>query len=190
MLFSRNWLSDYVELPGDTPELARRLTSIGLAVEGIQEKDGDTVLDVDITTNRPDCMNHLGLARELAVAYGRPLKAPRPAPAETAESIDGAARVEVEDREGCPRYAARVVRGVRIGPSPDWLKARLEAIGSRSINNVVDVTNFILWEMGQPLHAFDLAKLPGGRIVVRRARAGERLTTLDGVERGSVPRCW
>lgn len=187
MLFSRNWLNDYVELPADVRELARRLTSVGLAVEGIEEKDGDAILDIDVTTNRPDCMNHFGLAREVAVVYERPLRKPPAAPAEAAESIEGVARVDVEDPEGCPRYAARVVRGVRVGPSPGWLKARLEAIGLRPINNVVDVTNFILWEMGQPLHAFDLARLPGGRVVVRRARAGERLTTLDGVERELGP---
>lgn len=187
MLFSRNWLAQYVDLPEDPAELARRLTLAGMAVEQIERRGDDYVLDVDVTTNRPDCMNHLGLAREAAVLWDRPLRRPPAAPEEAAEATSGAAQVRIEDPVGCPRYAARVVRGVRVGPSPDWLRERLEAIGQRSINNVVDVTNFILWELGQPLHAFDLAKLGQeegkAAIVVRRARPGEKLTTLDGVER-------
>lgn len=191
MLFSRSWLADYVELPADVGDVQRRLTAVGLAVEGLEERGGDTVFDVDVTTNRPDCMNHLGLARELAVIYGRPLKRPASQPEETAERVDAvdtAAAVEIEDWEGCPRFVARVVRGVKIGPSPDWLRARLEAIGLRPINNVVDVTNFILWEMGQPLHAYDLAKLAGSRLIARRAREGETLVTLDGAGRKLDPR--
>ena len=206
MEFSLAWLADYVDLPADSADLARRLTAAGFAVEGMSAHGTDTVLDVDVTTNRPDCMNHLGLAREIATIYGVPLRRPgtevgaglAPAregtspsptsdPGQGNERVTGAARVEVEDAEGCPRFAARVVRGVRVGPSPEWLRGRLAAIGLRSINNVVDVTNFILWELGQPLHAYDLAKLAGPAIVVRRARAGERLTTLDGVERGLDP---
>jgi phenylalanyl-tRNA synthetase beta chain len=187
MEFSLRWLADYVDLPADPRDLARRLTAAGFAVEGISAHGDDTILDVEVTTNRPDCMNHLGLAREVAVLYDRPLRVPGTAPAEAPEQIENAARVVVEDREGCPRYAARVVRGVKVGPSPEWLRERLESIGLRPINNVVDVTNFILWEMGQPLHAFDLAKLAGATIVVRRARAGERLFTLDGQERELDP---
>lgn len=187
MLFSKSWLADYVELPADAADMQRRLTAAGLAVEGLEERGDDTILDVEVTTNRPDCMNHLGLARELAVIYGRPLKRPASQPAESSERVEDAAAVDIEDWEGCPRFVARVVRGVRIGPSPDWLRERLEAIGLRPINNVVDVTNFILWEMGQPLHAYDLAKLAGSRIVVRRAREGEALVTLDGVERRLDP---
>jgi phenylalanyl-tRNA synthetase beta chain len=187
MEFSLSWLADYVDLPADPTELARRLTAAGLAVEGVSARDGDTVVDVDITTNRPDCMNHFGLAREISVLYGCPLRRPAAAPAETSERSHAAVRVTLEDPEGCPRYVARVVRGVKIGQSPDWLRRRLESIGLRSINNVVDVTNFILWELGQPLHAFDLAKLAGPEIIVRRAREGERLTTLDGAERELDP---
>lgn len=190
MLFSKSWLSDYVDLPADVQEIGRRLTAAGLAVEGLEERGGDTILDVEVTTNRPDCMNHLGLARELAVIFGRPLKRPPVFPEEAAEranAADTVAAVDVEDWDGCPRFVARVVRGVAIGPSPDWLRNHLEAIGLRSINNVVDVTNFILWEMGQPLHAYDLSKLAGRRIVVRRARPGETLVTLDGAERKLTP---
>jgi phenylalanyl-tRNA synthetase beta chain len=130
-------------------------------------------------------MNHLGLARELAVLYGRPLRPPAFALPERLG--EHAAEVEVQESAACPRYVARVISGVRVGPSPEPLRRRLTAIGLRSINNVVDVTNFVLWELGQPLHAYDLARLEGHRIVVRRARAGERLTTLDGVDRELDP---
>jgi phenylalanyl-tRNA synthetase beta chain len=190
MEFSLAWLAEYVDLPADPQELARRLTAAGLAVEGMTASEGDdddTLFDVDITTNRPDAMNHFGLAREIATILGTPLRRPPASPVEGPEPVGDAARVAVEDAEGCPRFAARVVRGVTIGPSPDWLRRRLEAIGLRPISNVVDVTNFILWELGQPLHAYDLGKLAGGTLVARRARPGERLTTLDGVERELDP---
>src|SRR5436305_4336031 len=190
MEFSLAWLAGYVDLPADPHELARRLTAAGLAVEGVSSPAGnieDTVLDVDVTTNRPDCMSHFGLAREISVILGHPLKRPDACPQEGPEPVGDALRVAIEDSEGCPRFAARVVRGVKVGPSPDWLRARLESIGLRSINNVVDVTNFVLRELGQPLHAYDLAKLAGRRVAVRRARAGERLTTLDGVDRELDP---
>lgn len=187
MEFSLRWLAEYVDLPADPQELQRRLTEAGLNVEGLTVRGDDTVLDVEVTTNRPDCMNHFGLAREVAVLYGRPLRRPPAAPAEGPQRTGDAARVVIEDLEGCPRFAARVVRGVRVGPSPDWLRRRLESIGLRSINNVVDVTNFVLWELGQPLHAYDLAKVAGGTLVARRARPGERLVTLDGQERRLDP---
>jgi phenylalanyl-tRNA synthetase beta chain len=207
MKFSLEWLREYVDVPQigrEVPgvstdaemeqvnELARRLTFAGLNVEEWgelpdEEDPRDVLLDIEVTTNRPDCMNHLGLAREVSVLYDRPLRRPPAAPAEGSERTTDVARIVVEDFEGCPRFAARVVRGVRVGPSPDWLRRRLESIGQRSINNVVDVTNFVLWELGQPLHAYDLAKLAGGTLRARRARAGERLVTLDGQERRLDP---
>lgn len=183
MIFSRNWLAAYVDLPADAHELAARLTAVGLAVEGVEERGDDLLLDIDVTTNRPDCMNHLGIAREVALATGRALRSPVPAPAEGVDPTSSAITVSLEDEAGCPRYVARVVRGLTVGPSPPWLVERLAAVGVRSINAVVDVTNFVLWETGQPLHAFDLATLAGGEIIVRRARPGERLVTLDGEER-------
>src|SRR6185369_8445029 len=178
MLFSRNWLAEYVDLPADPHEVARRLTAAGLNVEGVEEKGNDFLLDIDVTTNRPDCMNHLGLAREAAVIFGTPLRRPPFIPDEATDKAADLASVAIEDFQGCPRFTARVIRGVKIGPSPAWLRERLESIGQRSINNVVDVTNFVLWETGQPLHAYDLAKLGGRRLVARRARSGEMLTTL------------
>ncbi|HEX3126854.1 MAG TPA: phenylalanine--tRNA ligase subunit beta [Thermoanaerobaculia bacterium] len=187
MLFSKDWLAEYVDLPEPTEEIARKLTDVGLAIEGTEGDGEDVQFDIEVTSNRVDCMNHLGVARELAVIYGRPLRMPPTAPPEGTARVEEATRVDIEDEEGCPRFVARVVRGVKIGPSPDWLRKRLESIGSRSINNVVDVTNFILWEMGQPLHAYDLAKLEEQRLVVRRAREGETLVTLDGIERKLTP---
>ncbi|MCP4655955.1 MAG: phenylalanine--tRNA ligase subunit beta [bacterium] len=197
MHISRDWLSDYVELPEVVSELAERLTFAGLAVEGIDSvtlSDGseDLVLDVDTPTNRPDCMNHLGLAREVATLFGRPLRPPQVELSEAAAAAGEVAALSIEDYELCPRYAGVVIRGVRVGPSPDWLVRRLEAIGSRSINNIVDITNFVLWETGQPLHAFDLERLaaaPAGvpEIRVRRALPGEELVTLDGEHRELDP---
>jgi phenylalanyl-tRNA synthetase beta chain len=154
----------------------------------------DDVLDVDVTTNRPDCMNHLGLARELAVLFDRPLVPPpalaagaAPAAAAVPSEMPAILAVEVEDPADCPRFVARAAAGITVGPSPRWLVRRLEAIGLRSINNVVDVTNFVLWETGQPLHAYDLDRLAGPRLVVRRARPGEELVTLDGAQRRLDP---
>ncbi|HSF43864.1 MAG TPA: phenylalanine--tRNA ligase subunit beta [Thermoanaerobaculia bacterium] len=188
MLFASEWLARYVDLPEDPRETARRLTAAGLAVEKTEEVDGGgVVFDIEVTTNRPDCMNHFGVARELSVLLDRPLRAPGFDVEEDARSVDSVAKVIVHDPAGCPRYAARAVAGVKIGPSPEWMKKLLEAIGSRSINNVVDVTNFLLWEWGQPLHAFDLDKLTDHTVVVRRALEGEKLRTLDGVERTLDP---
>ncbi len=187
MRFSCEWLSRYVDLP-DPIELSLRLTAAGLAVETMERRDGDTLLDVEVTTNRPDAMCHFGLAREIATILNRPLRRPPVAPEREGggRSVD-VVTVEIAEPGLCPRFVGRVVRGVRIGPSPDWLRAALESIGHRSINNVVDVTNFVLWELGQPLHAYDLAKLGGAKILVRRARAGERIKTLDGVDRPLDP---
>ncbi len=205
MKFSYSWLADYVDLPplfsvkgetGGTPagveELARELTSVGLNVEGVEivapgTDVMDAVLDVEVTSNRPDCMNHLGLAREIAVKRSMALRKPVFSFTESFSSPSPKTSVQLEDPIGCPRFVARVIRGVQVGPSPEWLVRRLEAIGSRSINNIVDATNFCLWESGQPLHAYDLATVPGGELRVRRARAGEKLTTLDGKERELDP---
>lgn len=148
---------------------------------------GDVLFDLDIASNRGDCFSHFGVARELAGALGRPLRRPETAPAESGPPTADLVRVRVEDPEGCPRYLARLIEGVRVGPSPEWLVKRLASIGQRSINNVVDVTNLILWELGQPLHAFDADRVEGREIVVRRARPGETLRTLDGVERALSP---
>ncbi|MGE5232624.1 MAG: phenylalanine--tRNA ligase subunit beta [Acidobacteriota bacterium] len=201
MKFSYRWLADYVELGAPSAaaaeDLGRRLTAVGLNVEAIDPigaHGDDFVLDADITTNRPDCMNHLGLAREAAVALGKPLRVPAVELDEAAEPTAKWVQVGIDPEAAvaCPRYVARIVRRVKVGPSPEWLQARLRAIGQRPINNVVDVTNFVLWETGQPLHAFDLGKIARGasslpEIHVRFVTAGEVLRTLDGVERKLDP---
>jgi phenylalanyl-tRNA synthetase beta chain len=145
------------------------------------------MLDAELTSNRADCLGHYGIAREAAALYHLPLKPVEAYPRETAENASTATRVEIESPELCGRYTARVLRGVKVGPSPDWLRQRLEALGQTSINDVVDATNYVMMELGHPLHAFDLDLLNDHRIVVRRARPGEKISTLDGVERTLTP---
>src|SRR6204780_746195 len=178
-----NWLKEFVDATAPAAELRSRLSLAGIAVDSVEESAAGPVLDAEITANRPDCLGHYGMAREVAAIYRLPVKALQPKLKEAAIKASDATRVEIEVPELCGRYTARVMRGVKIQPSPDWLRQRLEAIGQKSINNVVDVTNYVVFELGQPMHAFDLDKLSERRIVVRRARAGERIRTLDGVER-------
>jgi phenylalanyl-tRNA synthetase beta chain len=178
-----NWLKEFVDATAPAAELRSRLSLAGVAVDSVEESAAGPVLDAEITANRPDCLGHYGMAREVAAIYRLPVKAPQPKLKEAAIKASDATRVEIELPELCGRYTARVMRGVKIQPSPDWLRQRLEAIGQNSINNVVDVTNYVMFELGQPMHAFDLDKLSERRIVVRRARAGEKIRTLDGVER-------
>ncbi len=183
MKFDLAWLTEHLTTEPDADVLAERLTASGFLVELRENVAGGAVWDVEITTNRPDAMNHRGLAREAAVAVASGL---RPLAVDLAESDEAAgdlAAVEIAAPELCPRYVARIVRGVRLGPSPEPLQRRLERCGVRPINAIVDATNYVLLELGQPLHAFDLALLKGRRIVVRRAHEEERLTTLDGVSR-------
>lgn len=178
-----SWVLEHLEEASPAAELAERLTACGLNVEVRTPQGDDELWEVDVTTNRPDCLNHRGIAREAAAASGGRLK-PLPVTVwEKGPAVEQLARVTVEDPEGCPRYCARVIRGVRVGPSPQWLVQRLTACGIRPINNVVDATNYVLLDLGHPLHAFDLEKLDGRHIRVRRARTGEKLVTLDGEER-------
>jgi len=188
MRISYNWLQDFVDidiLGIDPEELGKTLTTVGLAVELIEECDGDIVFDLDVTSNRSDCLNHLGVAREIAAYHRLNLRKPDSTspPHDKADEKNFPASVEILDPDLCPRYTARVITGVKIGESPDWMKARLEAIGQRPINNLVDITNYVLFEVGHPLHAFDYEKLGGRQIVVRRALDGEKIVTLDGIER-------
>src|SRR6476661_5192146 len=183
MLISYNWLRELTGTKLTPLELRERLTMVGLAIDSVDESDGDSLLDVEVPSNRPDCLSHVGIAREVAVIEKSKVQGPKSKVAKTAGKASEFATVEIVDADLCPRYAARIVRGVKIGPSPDWLAKRLNEIGQRPINNVADITNYVLHELGQPLHAFDLTKLNGRKIIVRRARAGEKLQTLDGVER-------
>jgi len=147
----------------------------------------DVILEVNVTPNRPDALSHLGIARELAAILGVPVRRPEARLAEAGPPAADAVRIRIDAPEKCARYTARVIEGVKIGPSPAWLARRLEACGVRSISNVVDATNLVLLELGHPLHAFDLEKVAGREIVVRTARPGERITTLDGKDRALDP---
>jgi phenylalanyl-tRNA synthetase beta chain len=183
MKILHEWLKEFVDVAAPAAELRARLSLAGISVDSIEESAAGPVLDAEITANRPDCLGHYGIAREIAAIYRLPLKPVQPKLKESAEKASDATRVEIESPDLCGRYTARILRGVKIGPSPDWLRQRLEALGQKSINNVVDATNAVMFELGQPLHAFDLDKLAERRIVVRRARPGEKMRTLDGVER-------
>jgi phenylalanyl-tRNA synthetase beta chain len=182
MKISLDWLKEYVRLDLPLPRLIERLTMIGLVAESWEDRDGDTVLDLETYANRPDTLGHLGVAREVAAALGLPLEAKSWPLTESSEETARAASIQILDEDLCPRYCGILVRGLKVGPSPDWLRRRIEAMGLNSVNNVVDVTNYVLFETAQPIHAFDLAKIGGGAIVVRRARKGESLKTLDGRE--------
>ena len=183
MFISYNWLRELTGTKLDPQELRERLTNVGLAVDAVAERGGDFVLDVEVPSNRGDCLSHVGIAREVATIEKTEVQSPKSKVQSSAGNTRDFASVEIRDADLCPRYAARVVRGVKIAPSPDWLAKRLEVIGQRPINNVADITNYVLHELGQPLHAFDLAKLGEQKIVVRRAAKNETIKTLDGVER-------
>ena len=175
------WLKDYVDIDASLEAVCSSLTRIGLEIEGVEGTGSDAVLEVNVTPNRPDCLNLFGIARELAAVHGWPLKAPDTA-FQFSEQESGVG-VEIVDADLCHRYAARLVEGVRVGPSPPWMVRRLEQAGVRPINSVVDITNYVLMELGHPMHAFDRDRISGHKIFVARASAGEKLTTLDGVER-------
>jgi phenylalanyl-tRNA synthetase beta chain len=182
MKISLNWLSDYVETDLSAEEVAEILSDLGLPYEGIEYLGNDAVIDVEVTTNRGDCLSYIGIARELAAATGRQLKLPEVKLMESGKDVAEFASVEILEPDLCGRYTARIIENVKIGPSPDWLKSRIEAVGLRSVNNVVDVTNYAMMEAGQPPHAFDYVRITDGKIIVRKAVAGERLTSIDGTK--------
>jgi len=185
MKLSPAWLREFVDARVDDRRLAQDLTAVGIAVESISGEGKSTVFEMEIGTNRPDAMNHYGVAREASVIYNLPLRAlDSKLPAAPGNS-DFA--IEIADQTGCARYTARVVRDVKIKPSPDAMATRLLLVDQRPINNAADATNYTLWEMGHPTHVFDLDLLEGGKILVRRAFSGETLKTLDGVERKLTP---
>jgi len=176
---SLNWLTDYVDVSLPAGELAKIFKHIGLPVEEIISTDTDVVLDLEVTSNRSDCLGHLGVARELAAATGKPFNPPQIGELPISGKASELTSIEVLAPDLCPRYTARVISGVKVGPSPAWMVERLEAVGMRSINNVVDATNYVLMEYSQPLHSFDYDKLEGRRIVIRRAAGGEVLVSID-----------
>ncbi|MHC4238279.1 MAG: phenylalanine--tRNA ligase beta subunit-related protein, partial [Planctomycetota bacterium] len=180
MKVSLNWLKDYIEIEHSPEEIAEILSDLGLPCEGIENIGDDAIIDLEITSNRGDCLSYIGVARELAVATGKQLKLP----VVELDELDGEAAefcsVEIAEPDLCERYTARIVKGVKVGPSPDWMRKRLEAAGLRTVNNVVDATNYAMLETGQPPHAFDYGKIADGKIVVRRVIAGERIVSIDG----------
>lgn len=200
MKLSANWIRDYIDLTVDDRRLAEDLTDVGLGVEGIEGVGADTIFEMEIGTNRPDAMNHYGVAREAAAICDVPLKPidPKLPPAAKAESFsatdaalkgrssterDVAFPITVEEHSLCPRFSARVIRNTHIKASPEKIARRLQLLDQRPISNAVDATNYVLWEIGKPTHVFDMDLLEGGKIIVRKARPGETLKTLDGVER-------
>jgi phenylalanyl-tRNA synthetase beta chain len=183
MKISLNWLQEFVEIPVEPRQLRRDLTMLGLNVESAAAVQDGWVLEVEVTTNRPDCLSHYGVAREAATFYRRLLKRLEFPVKESAEPALSEISIEIAAPDLCGRYCGRVVRNVQVKPSPEWLQKRLEAVGQRPINNVADVTNYVLLELGHPLHAFDLSRIRQRKIIVRRAKAGEHLRTLDGVDR-------
>jgi phenylalanyl-tRNA synthetase beta chain len=187
MLVSWNWLKQYVPLDMSHDDLVHRLTMSGLNHEGTEKVDGDRVIDLEVTSNRPDCLGHIGIAREIAVLFELPLTEPEIKLNESDRSVDELLSVKIDAPDLCNRFTARVIEGVKIGPSPDWLLDRLEAIGIKPVNNVVDVTNFVMMECGQPLHAFDADKIDGNQIIVRAAQKGEKLVAIDHTEYELLP---
>ncbi|MFM7205966.1 MAG: phenylalanine--tRNA ligase subunit beta [Planctomycetaceae bacterium] len=179
MIISTNWLADYVQVPGAIDDMVERLLMAGLNHESTTTVGGDTAVELEVTSNRPDCLGHIGVAREVAALFGRPLHVPDPRPLEGDGAAAESVAVEIRAPDICPAYTARVIRGVTVGPSPAWLVDRLATVGVASVNNVVDVTNYVMLECGQPLHAFDLAKIRGGRVIVRRALAGEPFVAIN-----------
>lgn len=180
------WLEDYIEVDIPVEELAHRLTMAGIAVENIEKVDNDTILELDLTPNRGDCLGIINIAREVAALTGKPLDIPRTKLDEIDEKVEDFVKITVESNL-CKRYSARVMKNVRVEPSPAWMQERLTKAGIRPINNIVDVTNYVMLETNQPMHAFDYDLLEGKQIVVREARAGEELVTLDGTRRELQP---
>jgi phenylalanyl-tRNA synthetase beta chain len=191
MKLAANWIRDFVDLTVDDRRLAEDLTDVGLGVEGISGTGSDIVFEMEIGTNRPDAMNHYGVAREAAAIYDLPLKelsAESPLLAKDARNgAPGGTEavpfpIMVEETQLCPRFSARVIHGTRITSSPDKVAQRLQLLDQRPISNAVDATNYVLWEIGKPTHVYDMDLLEGGKIIVRKAREGETLKTLDGVQ--------
>src|SRR6202049_1890674 len=184
-----NWLKDFVDVTAPSDELASRLALSGTNIGGVETGPHGAVIDAEVSSNRPDCLGHYGIAREVGAIYKLPLKQVSPKPSESAAKTAETIKVGIRSPELCGRFTARVIRSVKIQPSPAWLKNRLEACGVASINNVVDISNYVMLELGHPLHTFDYDKIRDHSIVVRGAKprasnapntAGEKIKTLDG----------
>ncbi|MFH1354855.1 MAG: phenylalanine--tRNA ligase subunit beta [Candidatus Omnitrophota bacterium] len=198
MKVTYQWLKDFLEIKLSADKLADQLTMAGLEVTSLEKCSGDVVFEIEVTSNRPDCLSILGIAREVAAISGVKLGSrcsvfssrlktknlkPKTRLSREQSRENLSLKIKVEDKKDCPLYTAKIIKGVKVGPSPDWLKKRLESVGCRSVNNIVDITNYVLFEYGEPLHAFDLSRLRGDTIIVRRAKSGEKLTTIDADEK-------
>lgn len=179
MIVSWNWLTDYVNLTMPHDELVDRLTMSGLNHEETRAVGKDQAIDLEVTSNRSDCLGHLGVAREIAALFDIPISIPDPQPATNGDAVEQHVSVEIKNPETCFRYTARLIRGVKIGPSPVWMQERLTTLGIGVVNNVVDATNYVMFECGQPLHAFDFAKIHDGKIIVRSAGDKETIAAID-----------
>ena len=180
MRISLDWLNDYIQTGLNAEEIADILSDLGFPCEGIVYLPGDSVIDVEITSNRGDCLGYIGIARELAAVTGKELKIPTVKPNESDKDVTAFTNVQIDEPDLCCRYTARIIEGVKIGPTPDWMKKRLKAVGIRSVNNVVDATNYAMLETSQPPHAFDFDKIAQGKIIVRKAIHGEIIVSIDG----------
>ena len=178
-----NGLKDFVDVTASPQEVASRLALSGTNIAGVEIGPHGPVIDAEVSSNRPDCLGHYGIAREVGAIYKLPLKHVSPKPAESAAKTSDVVKVEIQAPELCGHFTARVIRNVKIQPSPKWLKDRLEASGVASISNVVDISNYVMLELGHPLHTFDYDKVRDHKIVVRRAKQNEKMRTLDGVDR-------
>lgn len=192
MKVTYNWLKEFIEIKIPARKLAERLTMAGLEVTSLEERYGDFVFEIEVTPNRPDWLSVIGVARETAAITGTKMLTSWPvgrAVGFNRQTGKPANRltINIEDKKDCPLYTARIIKGVKVGPSPDWLQRRLELVGLRPVNNIVDITNYVLMETGQPLHAFDLNKIKNGAIFVRRAMESERIVTIDGKQQELNP---
>ena len=190
MKFALSWIADFVDVEkaGGADGVRKKLALAGLPVESAERAGTDTILDVEITPNRPDAMSHRGIARDLAAMAALSMAGPNvPTPAASSAAVDSMTSVTIEVPRLCRRFGARVLTGIGAGAAPESVRTRLAAIGAKSISAAVDATNYVLWDIGQPLHAFDLDWLAGRKLIVRRAHKGEKLVTLDGVERALDP---
>ena len=170
-----SWIREFVEVNASAEEIGAQMGLRGLPLESLETHGDDVVMDFEVTANRPDCMSVIGIAREIATAYGLPLGGTEVPPLQT----NGGVPITIDEPAMCCRYVGAAA-DVTVGPSPQWMQDRLTMCGVRPISNIVDITNYVMLELGQPMHAFDLAKMRGGMIIVRRANAGETMTTLDG----------
>jgi len=182
-----NWLKDFVDVAASPQDLASRLALSGTNIGGVENGPHGAVFEAEVSSNRPDCLGHYGMAREVAAIYKLPLKLVSPKPVESPAKASDAVKVEIHAPELCGRFTARVIRNVKMQPSPKWLKDRLEASGVASISNVVDISNYVMLELGHALHTFDYDKVRDRQIVVRQAKPGEKMRTLDGIERQFDP---